>query len=35
MVEDVPVAIEHGCQRHVMGTVRGMIPREVHIRGIH
>jgi hypothetical protein len=35
MREDAPAAIEHGCLRRVMGTVRGTVPREVSIRGIH
>ena len=35
MVEDAPATIEHGRRRHVMGIVRGMVPREVPIRGIH
>jgi hypothetical protein len=35
MVEDAPAVIEHGRRRRVMGTVRGMIPREVSIGGIH
>jgi hypothetical protein len=35
MVEDAPATIEHGRRRRVMGTVRGMVPREVPIRGIH
>jgi hypothetical protein len=35
MVEDAPAAIEHGRQRHVMGTIRRMVPREVSIKGIH
>jgi hypothetical protein len=34
MVEDAPIAAEHGHRRHVMGTVRGTILREVPIRGI-
>jgi hypothetical protein len=34
MVEDAPATIEHGRRRHVMGTIRGMVPREVPIRGI-
>jgi hypothetical protein len=35
MVEDAPTTIEHGFQRRVMGTIRGMVPREVPTRGIH
>jgi hypothetical protein len=35
MVEDAPATIEHGRRRRVMGTVRGMVLREVSIRGIH
>jgi hypothetical protein len=35
MVEDAPATIEHGRRRCVMGTVRGMVLREVPIRGIH
>jgi hypothetical protein len=35
MMEDAPATIEHGRRRRVMGTVRGMVLREVPIRGIH
>jgi hypothetical protein len=35
MVEDSPTAAEHGRQRRVMGTVQGMVLREVPFRGIH
>jgi hypothetical protein len=35
MVEDAPTATKHGHRRHVIGTVRGSIPEEVFIRGIH
>jgi hypothetical protein len=35
MVEDAPTSVEHGRRRCVMGTVRGMVPREVPFRGIH
>jgi hypothetical protein len=35
MVEDAPTIAEHGHRRCVMGTVRGMVPREVPFRGIH
>jgi hypothetical protein len=35
MVEDTPTTIEHGCQRRIMGTIQGMVPREVPIRVIH
>jgi hypothetical protein len=35
MVEDTPATIEHGHQRRVMGTIRGMVSREVSIGGIH
>jgi hypothetical protein len=31
MVEDAPIAIEHGSRRCVMGTVRGTILGEVFI----
>jgi hypothetical protein len=31
MVEDTPTAIEHGCRRCVMGTVRGTVLGEVSI----
>jgi hypothetical protein len=35
MVEDDPATIEHDRRRCVMGTIRGMISREVSIEGIH
>jgi hypothetical protein len=35
MVEDTPATIEHGRRRRVMGTIRGMVPGEVSIRGTH
>jgi hypothetical protein len=35
MVEDAPTAAEHGRRRRVMGTVRGAVPGEVSLRGIH
>jgi hypothetical protein len=35
MLEDSPAAVEHGRRRRVMGTVRGMVQKEVSIRGIH
>jgi hypothetical protein len=35
MVEDAPTIAEHGRRRRVMGTVRGMVLREVPFRGIH
>jgi hypothetical protein len=35
MVEDAPTVAEHGHRRRVMGTVQGMVLREVPIRGIH
>jgi hypothetical protein len=35
MVEEAPTVAEHGRQRHVMGTIRGTVPREVPFRGIH
>jgi hypothetical protein len=35
MVEDAPATIEHGRRRRVMGTVRGIVSREVPIRGIN
>jgi hypothetical protein len=31
MVEDAPTVIEHGSQRHVMGTIRGMVLGEVFV----
>jgi len=34
MVENAPAAFEHDRQRRVMGTIRGIVPREVSIRGI-
>jgi hypothetical protein len=35
MVEDAPSIIEHDHRRRVMGTIRGMVLREVPIIGIH
>jgi hypothetical protein len=35
MVEDAPTTAEHGHRRCVMGTIQGMVPREVPFRGIH
>jgi hypothetical protein len=35
MVEDALTTIEHGCRRHVIGTIRGMVLREVYIGGFH
>jgi hypothetical protein len=35
IVEDASTAAEHGRRRHVMGTVRGTVLREVPFRGIH
>jgi hypothetical protein len=35
MVEDAPTSIEHGLQRCVMIIVRGMVPGEVFVKGIH
>jgi hypothetical protein len=31
MVEDAPTTIEHGSRRHVMGTVQGIVLREVSV----
>jgi hypothetical protein len=35
MVEDTLVTTKHGCQRSVMGTVRGVVPGEIFFIGIH
>jgi hypothetical protein len=35
MLEDTPVAIQHGRQNCVMGNVRGAAPGEVYVGGIH
>jgi hypothetical protein len=35
MVEDTPVAIQHGRKRCVMGNVRGAVMGEVYVGGIH
>jgi hypothetical protein len=35
MVEDAPTSTKHGRRRRVMGTVRGTVPGEVFVRGIH
>jgi hypothetical protein len=35
MVEDAPTIVEHGRQRHLMGTIRGTVLREVPFRVIH
>jgi hypothetical protein len=35
MVEDAPATTEHGRRRRVMGTVRGVVLREVFVKGIH
>jgi len=35
MVEDAPTSTKHGHRRRIMGTVRGEVPGEVLIRGIH
>jgi hypothetical protein len=35
MVEDAPTSAKHGRQSHVMGTIRGTVPGEVIVRGIH
>jgi hypothetical protein len=35
MVEDAPATTEHGHRRCVMRTIRGTVPREVPIKGIH
>jgi hypothetical protein len=34
VVEDTPTVAKHGPRRHVMGTVPGMVLREVPFRGI-
>jgi hypothetical protein len=35
MVEDAPATTEHDRRKSVIGTVRGMVSREVPIKGIH
>jgi hypothetical protein len=35
MVEDAPTSTKHGRLTCVMGTIRGMVPREVFFIGIH
>jgi hypothetical protein len=35
MVEDTPATTKNGRRGHVMVTFKGMVPREVLIKGIH